>query len=418
VTIRRSDIVDAGSPGVYHCVSRCVRREFLLNSPERRAWIVNRLRFLANWMAIDVISFAVMHNHIHLLLAIRPDVVESWSDQEVAERRVMLMPNSRLRRQEGVDPDGPPTAAEISRVLSNAHALARARTDLCSLGFFHRLLKEPCARLWNRQDGVTGHFWEGRFKSPRVLDVESLVRVAQYIELNEIHAGSSTAVEKSVWTSAYSQWRRMVAAIQAAIRQQGADPTPESIAACVLAEDWRPALPCRTQLPSRDAEERGQGTERRGPPPLAGWAGAVLEPVDSAVKLASYLERLHRVGRLPRPDKRGRVDAISASPIEVALRAAVGLGPESGDAAPPIGTPANAALCQFITKCRDVLSIGGLSPSCSISGFADGCVSVVDVASRGTCYGSSEAVRREARRRGRSRLWGGFRADDDGLSAA
>ena len=41
---------------------------------------------------------------------------------------------------------------------------------LCSLGFFHRLLKEPCARMWNREDRVSGHFWEGRYQSLPVLD--------------------------------------------------------------------------------------------------------------------------------------------------------------------------------------------------------------------------------------------------------
>jgi len=47
-------------------------------------------------------------------------------------------------------------------------AIRRAR--LASLSWFMRLLKQRIARRANREDGVTGHFWEGRFQSVRLLD--------------------------------------------------------------------------------------------------------------------------------------------------------------------------------------------------------------------------------------------------------
>ena len=95
VTTRRCDIVDADSPGTYHCISRCVRRTSLLDDPKRRAWIVSRLAFLSEFMAIDVVSFAIMRNHIHLLLTTRPEIVARWTDREVAMRRTALLPNQR-----------------------------------------------------------------------------------------------------------------------------------------------------------------------------------------------------------------------------------------------------------------------------------------------------------------------------------
>ena len=118
MTTRRSDIVDASNPGVYHCVSRCVRRESLIDDPERREWIVARLDFLTRFMAIDVISFAVMRNHIHLLLAIRPEIVGCWSDREVAERRMAVLPRKRKRGRNSVTPAGDQYAIELAAVLA------------------------------------------------------------------------------------------------------------------------------------------------------------------------------------------------------------------------------------------------------------------------------------------------------------
>ena len=88
----RKEIVDETVVGIYHCVSRCVRRAFLCgidrytgkNFDHRKGWMQERLEELAAIFAVDVLGFSVMSNHIHVLLRNRPDVAESWSDEEVA----------------------------------------------------------------------------------------------------------------------------------------------------------------------------------------------------------------------------------------------------------------------------------------------------------------------------------------------
>jgi REP element-mobilizing transposase RayT len=54
----------------YHCVSRCVRKAFLLGEGDhnRRKWLENRLEELAEIFAVAVGGFAVVHNHLHVLL--------------------------------------------------------------------------------------------------------------------------------------------------------------------------------------------------------------------------------------------------------------------------------------------------------------------------------------------------------------
>ena len=52
----------------------------------RKQFIQDRLEFLAGvfWILdfwIDVMAFAVMSDHLHLVLRNRPDVVQAWSGQ-------------------------------------------------------------------------------------------------------------------------------------------------------------------------------------------------------------------------------------------------------------------------------------------------------------------------------------------------
>ena len=64
----------------------------------RRSWIRARLVSLAGLFGVAVPAFAVLSNHLHVILRIRPDVVALWSDQEVARRWLALFPG-RVRSQ-------------------------------------------------------------------------------------------------------------------------------------------------------------------------------------------------------------------------------------------------------------------------------------------------------------------------------
>ena len=76
MTIARSRIVDLQSTRWYHCISRCVRKSFLLADEvhDRKSWIDNRLKQLEAIFAISIGGFATMDNHLHLLLRVDPDI--------------------------------------------------------------------------------------------------------------------------------------------------------------------------------------------------------------------------------------------------------------------------------------------------------------------------------------------------------
>ena len=112
MTYARSILIPKGSAGTFHCVSRCVRRAFLCGEDRltgrsfehRRQWVEDRIHELAGIFGVAIWGYAVMSNHVHVVVQTLPDAVAGWSDAEIAERWMRLYP----RRDQNVDP-----AAEI-----------------------------------------------------------------------------------------------------------------------------------------------------------------------------------------------------------------------------------------------------------------------------------------------------------------
>jgi len=71
MTIARSKLLDVTTPRRFHCISRCVRRAFLLGEGdqegERKDWIENRLKELDAIFAVSVGGFSIMDNHLLLV---------------------------------------------------------------------------------------------------------------------------------------------------------------------------------------------------------------------------------------------------------------------------------------------------------------------------------------------------------------
>ncbi len=90
-----------------------------------------------------------MDNHMHTLLRIEEQLCAKWSDEEVLKRAKKLHPMAYR-------------AAEIEERLDAHAALYRER--LTSLSWFMRELNMSIAKRANKEDKVTGRFWESRFR--------------------------------------------------------------------------------------------------------------------------------------------------------------------------------------------------------------------------------------------------------------
>ncbi len=205
MTTARSQLVDADAPGYYHCISRCVRRAWLCGLDQftgqsfehRRGWVEERLLELADIFAVSLYAYAVMSNHVHIVLRVDPAAASELSDEEVAARWVRLFPV----QDRGVN-DFDACQRKEQALLGNAERIQQCRQRLGSLSWFMRCLNEPIARRANREDACTGRFWEGRYRCQALLDEAALLACMSYVDLNPIRAGMADGVEASEHTSA------------------------------------------------------------------------------------------------------------------------------------------------------------------------------------------------------------------------
>jgi REP element-mobilizing transposase RayT len=213
MTRARSSLVSASVTPYYHCIGRCVRQAFLCGRDpvsgksfeHRKASILERLALLTEVFAIDLCAYALMSNHYHLVLQLVPERVAQWTDREVVERwrRLYTGPACVTNYLHG-------TALDASESALLADCIARWRARLADLGWFMRCLNEFIARLANKEDGCTGRFWEGRFKSQALLDEEALLTVMAYVDLNPVRAGIADSIELSEFTSGQQRLHEVI----------------------------------------------------------------------------------------------------------------------------------------------------------------------------------------------------------------
>jgi REP element-mobilizing transposase RayT len=204
MTLPRSQQIDLAVTPYYHCVSRCVRRSFLCGEDavsgrsyeHRRDWLEQRILKLADIYCIDICAYAVMSNHYHLVAHINRAKAESLTDEQVIERwqqehQLPLLLQRYMKRQLTSN-------AEVKRCRQ---IIRQWRERLFSLSWMMKELNFEIAIQANREDGCTGHFWEGRFKSQALLDDAALLAAMTYVDLNPVRAKMAETPETSEFTS-------------------------------------------------------------------------------------------------------------------------------------------------------------------------------------------------------------------------
>ena len=281
MTRPRKELVSVQDTPYYHVVSRCVRRSFLCgidkpsgrNYEHRRQWIEDRIRILSSLFSIDICAYAVMSNHLHIVVKLRTETASNWSDTDIVNRWLCLFKGPILiqKWQAGENL----SEAQLDTVKD---IIALYRKRLTSLSWFMKCLNEPIARQANKEDNCTGHFWESRFKSQALLTEEALLSCMAYVDLNPVRADMASTPEVSEHTS-----------IKERIKLQF---------------DLTSAIELQKQLLAL----RGFHSTIK---PLVTFEGDVRNGEQDGIlfSLTDYLELVDRTGRILRDDKRGAISA-------------------------------------------------------------------------------------------------------------
>ena len=176
---------------------------------------------LAECFAIAIHTYAVMSNHLHLVVQLEPAQVRQWSDAEVAARWVRLFPPR----------ENTATAHERKSdvLMADAARMSVTRARLCDLSWLMRCLAEPIARAANVEDGCTGRFWEGRYKAQVLCDDRAVLAAMAYVDLNPIRAGLTSELKHSRHTGAHVRLRELSRPATEAMLQ----PIAGSLLACL-----------------------------------------------------------------------------------------------------------------------------------------------------------------------------------------
>ena len=202
-------LVPEGVEGVYHVVSRVVERRMAFGEEEKRHF-VKLMKMYAGFSGIQVVSWCVMSNHFHMLVAV-PEQGE-LSEATVLKRMAMIYTPAQLAEiQVKLDARG---AAEARRRVLEPYILRMG-----NLGAFMKALKQRFTQWFNRKHERKGTLWEDRYHSTIVeyqgyskavvgtsreaAEVKSHAArmVAAYIDLNPIRAGMVEDPMDYAWSS-------------------------------------------------------------------------------------------------------------------------------------------------------------------------------------------------------------------------
>ena len=292
----RGEVFEPGKVGIYHCINRVVRRAFLCgNDPlsgqsfdHRKVWIRDRLEQLAGIFGIDVLSYSVMDNHLHVILRNRPDVVKGWSNEEIARRWWNLFPGRKNKHGTAAEP----TQKELKTLQANKKRLRELRSRLSHISWYMRCLCEVIARRANVEDDCTGRFFQGRFKCQKLMDESAVLACCIYVDLNPIRAGVALTPETSEYTSAYDRIQAMRQHDHS--RSQRGKATSETSEQVLARDGWLSLFP---ESESNQSKQPRRRASNNGFLPMS---------------VEQYMELLDWTGRQVRDKKRGKI------PIELA----------------------------------------------------------------------------------------------------
>ena len=237
--------------GVYHVTARIANRAMLLEKDEVKDKIMQWIVSVADFSGVEVWSFCIMDNHLHLFVHVPPVPERLWLNPASAPdahafgmrppecREPLWSPDGDSPRSQGVpggdcprpqrpslgfmlDDDemisrlrslyGEKRAEEIAETWAAwrkngfNHLVGEQKERFCrrmyNLSQFVKTLKERISMWYNEEYGHSGCLWQGRFYSG-VVEKSAVVKtvVAAYIGYNPVKAKVAASPTEWRWSS-------------------------------------------------------------------------------------------------------------------------------------------------------------------------------------------------------------------------
>ena len=174
-----------GSAGsVYHCMTRTVNGEPLFGDRDKE--ILRKMLWrVADFSGVEVLTYALMHNHFHVLVRVPEN--DRLSDAELMRRYRVLYP-------EPTKYEAASSSVLEAKLGANGEEGKAIRQRLLArmgnVSEFMKTLKLRFTIYFNHTHGRFGTLWAERFKSVLVEGRGNpLQTMAAYIDLNPVRAG-------------------------------------------------------------------------------------------------------------------------------------------------------------------------------------------------------------------------------------
>lgn len=178
---RRVKVFGAGA--VYHCISRIVGADFLLEDEREKEVLRNQIWKVADFCGVEVLTYCIMSNHVHVLLR-TPDKshLKRVPDSELVRRvKRVYSPEKAMVFETGLSDPDPEVKERFRQQLTSR---------MSDVSQYMKELKQRFSIWYNRSHRRIGTLWAERFKSVLVEDEPmALSTVAAYIDLNPVRAG-------------------------------------------------------------------------------------------------------------------------------------------------------------------------------------------------------------------------------------
>ncbi|VFQ44776.1 transposase [Desulfoluna butyratoxydans] len=175
--VPRMVVTDSGQKAAYHVISRTALDGLPFGKVEKDEMVRIIQRYSAIY-SVEVLGFAIMGNHFHLLVEVSP--ADSMSNDEV-RRRFQLLYGEETEFPEGL--------------------LDEYRERFCSLSAYVKDIKQRFSCFYNKRRKRKGTLWGERFKSVIVEQGNTLIHCLAYIDLNAVRAGIVKRPEDYRWCS-------------------------------------------------------------------------------------------------------------------------------------------------------------------------------------------------------------------------